>query len=763
MATNTIEPVDIRINVGIKDALKDLKTLEMAVVQLEKIKTRAAQNITKAAEKSSKDQTKAAQQHVKEETTLTQQLERTEITSMAKIVKAHEKAERDKTRATEREARAQQKAYEKTAQGIMAMMEKQARREAEILEQGRRARERFAQNVGNRFTNGISRGLGAATGLGTAALGIMGGFGIADSVRERANMHGLASAVAIQGSKTGGRQFNTQDVLGTATSEGIRTGRGTEDTIKALGKFTDLTGDLDKGKEVLKTISDYADASNTSLTDMAGAAGELFASGTVKNAKELSAALGTYVEMGKTGAVELKDFARNFAKITATAGLFGGDQANNALTLGAMGETAKRRGGAATPTIAMTAVQSFGSDVMGHMGKIKDQLGVGVRDNSGNVRSTQDILADIIVASKGKEEALTGGTGHASLFGRQGIRAIRGSIKTYNEAVSGASGTDAEKAEIGRAAVIKELTELSSKQLTADKALEQATIRRQEADRQFAIQMEKLKSTVGEALLPEVIKLIPELAKLTPMIADAAAGFAKLIGWFAQNPWTGLGAIVGAFLLKELALAFAMAGIQGGVTAGVLGTTNAIKGAGVVGGTGIAIGTAVATVGTGAIIGGAAENWDLRSNTMDKSQAEIESSMGGMDDVTRKIFGGKGTTEDLAAAKRKLAQEKARVTEAGKTNTGVVHSFDTGVGATLEGAAAMFGYKGHGQRDEAEKIVRDREVQDNKELSGAIKVLTAVIEKQTQVVGNREDFSGDGGRGNVNREQTLSQRGGSNH
>lgn len=755
MATNTIEPVDIKINIGLKDALKDLKSLEQAVVQLEKLKTKSAQNITKAAEKSAKDQTKATQQHVKEETTLTQQLEKTEISSMSKIVKAHEKAERDKTRATEREARAQQKAYEKTSQGIMAMMEKQARREAEIIEHGRRARERFAQNVGTRFTSGVSRGLGAATGLGTAALGIMGGFGIADSVRERANMHGLASQVAIQGSKSGGKEFNTQDVLGTATTEGIRTGRGTEETIKALGKFTDLTGDLEKGKEVLKTISDYADASGASLSDMAGAAGELFASGTIKNAKELSAALGTYVEMGKSGAVELKDFAKGFAKITSTAGRFGGvSKLENAYTLGSVAEINKAHGGAATPTQALTSIQSFGNDVSNHFSKIQGSLGVQLRDKNGDMRSAKDIIADVTVASKGKAENLD------HTFSAQAVRSINGPMETFRDAIKG--GATVEQA---RAAVIKEITDLESKQLTADKANEQATKRRAEADRQFAIQMEKLKVTVGEALLPEVIKLIPELAKLTPMIADAAKAFAQLIGWFSQNPWTGLAAIVGAFLLKELALAFAMAGIQSGVTSGVLGTANAVKGAGVVGGTGIAIGTAAATMGTAAIIGGAVENWDLRSNTMDKSQAEIEASMGGMDDVTRKIFGGKGTTEDLNAAKRKLAQEQARVTEAGKTNTGFAHSFDTGVGATLEGAAGMLSlghYKGHGQRDEAEKIVRDREVQNNKELSGAIKVLAAVIEKQNTVVAGREDFSGDGGRGNVNREQTLSQRGGSN-
>lgn len=534
MSTSTIEPVNISINIGLKDALKDLRTLEQAVVQLEKLRVKSAQNATKATK-----------QQAKEETAVTQQLEKTQITSMGRIISAHDRAEKDKTRATEREAKKQQSAYEKTAHSIMAMMERQAKKEAQIIEQTSRARDRFARDAGRRVVNGFGQSLGIARGMGTAALGIMGGFDISDSVRERANMHGLAAQVAIQGSKSGGKEFNTQDVLGTATAEGIRTGRGTEETIKALGKFTDLTGDLEKGKEVLKTISDYADASGASLSDMAGAAGELFASGTIKNAKELSAALGTYVEMGKSGAVELKDFAKGFAKITSTAGRFGGvSKLENAYTLGSIAEINKAHGGAATPTQALTSIQSFGNDVSNHFSKIQSSLGVQLRDKNGDMRSAKDIIADVTVASKGKAENLD----HS--FSAQAVRSINGPMETFRDAIKG--GATVEQA---RAAVIKEITDLESKQLTADKALEQATARRAEADRQFASAMEKLKVAVGETLLPEIIKLVPQLAKLTPQITEAAQAFAHLIGWFAENPLRGVVAIMAAGVAKDVAAA----------------------------------------------------------------------------------------------------------------------------------------------------------------------------------------------------------------
>lgn len=747
----TIEPVNISVNVGIKDALRDLKSLSDAVVQLEKIKTKASQNIAKAQEKSSKDQVKSTQQAVKEETSLTQVLERTQVTSMARIIRAHEKAEQDKAKATERANSAQVKSYEKTSGAIMKMMRENARREAEVVEQSARARQRFAENTGRRFANGIGRGLGAAAGLGTAAIGIMGGFGIADSVRDRANVHGLAAGVALQGSKTGGQQFNTQDVLGASTSEAIRSGRSTEETIKALGKFTDLTGNLAQGKEMLKTISDYADASGASLVDMAGAAGELFNSGTIKNAKELAAALGTYVEMGKSGAVELKDFGKGFAKITATAGRFGGgSKLDNAYTFGAIAEIAKQHGGAFSPTVALTSVNSFGNDVFNHFKGIQDRFGIKLRDKNGDMRSAQNIITDIAVGSKGRPESLKG------LFGAQGVRALNGSIETYNNAIKGATGSPLEKEAIGRAAVEKEFTDLTKNRLTAEKAAEDASKRRAEADRKFASAMENLKATVGEALLPEIIKLIPELAKLTPMIADAAKAFAKLIGWFAQNPFTGMSALIGAFLIKELGMAFALAGVERGVTAGVIGTGNALAATGVLGKASIIARTAGAAGAAGAGAYGGAKTVDQVFNDRSQGFTDIQSDIEGVGNVAKKIYGGRGTSEDMKAAREKLAQLEGKQSRANATNTGFIHTFDTGVGAASEYATGGI-LTGNKYRDEAKQVTNAQQIKDSDALRTSIDMLRKVIQGSIDAQGG-----GQQGGNAPNLHLPQAARGGSN-
>jgi hypothetical protein len=749
----SIQPVTINVNVGLKDFLRDIKTVEQAIANLEKLRTKSANNTAKAVTKAEKDALKATIDRVKQEERIKTQADKNEEKAQNKAVKDHERAEKAKTRITEREQRQQQQAYMRTANSIMAGIKRQAEEEARAIEAGNRARKRFADNVGRRFANGVTRGINAASGLATAAVGIMGGFGIADSVRDRANMHGLASQIAIQGSKTGGKQFQTGDVLGTATSEGIRNGRGTEETLKALGKFTDLTGDLDKGKEVLKTISDYADASGSSLTDMANAAGELFASGTITKAKELGTALGTYVEMGKSGAVELKDFAKGFAKITSTAGRFGGvSKMQNAFTLGAVGEINKAHGGAATPTQALTSIQSFGNDVANHFSKIQDSLGIKLRDKNGDMKSAQDIITDVTVASKGKAENLD------HTFSAQSVRAINGPMETFRNAIK--AGMNTEQA---RAAVVKELTDLSSKMLSEDKALEQATARRAEADKQFAIVTEKLKIAVGEQLLPEVLKLVPELTKLIPFIVDMTSALAKFVSWFSQNPFIGVGALIGAFLLKELAIAFAMAGLQGGVSKIVGGGIAVGGGANPPGGSGLGVGLGVvgAAAAAGSVAIGAAGNWDIRGNALSAADKQIEDSISGADRVTKAIFNpSKATSADMEAAKSKLAELNAESDRASKTNTGFLNSFGTGIAATAEGAAGVFGYSGHSMRDQAGQIVKDREIQESKELSGAIKVLTAVIEKTGQAMGGMDDYSGDAGRGN--REAPIAQRGGSN-
>jgi len=736
----TIAPVKIDIHIGLRDFLRDVKTIEKTIENLEKIRVKAAKDtqkqVTTAEKAGVKATTDATNAKVRLEAKAAKDIER----AKTKEVREHEKAEKEKTRAVDRETRKQSAAYDKLATSIMKNIEKQARKEAQALEAAGRARQQFANRVSGRAVNGITRGIGSAVSLAGTALGIMGGFTIADSVSERARMHGLASQVAIQGTKTGGEKFQSTDVLNQASAEGIRTGRGTEETLKGLGKFSDLTGDLKTGMAMMKTISDYADASGASFEDMSIAAGELFASKTVTNAEELSGALGKFVEMGKTGAVELKDFAKNFAKITATAGIFGGTKIENALTLGAMAEVAKSHGGAKGPTVALTSIQSFGNDVMNHSDKLKSKLGTSIRDKNGEMRTVQDIMADIVVGSKGREENLKG------IFGVQGKRALRGSIETFNQA-GGAANPEA-----GRAAVLKELLDLEAKELTAKKAADLAQERRAEADRQFAIVTEKLKVALGETLLPEVIKLIPKITEMIPSIVKLTQSLIAIGEYIANNPLKGLGMLVGAFLLKELAIAFAVEKAKT-VAGGLLGGGSNAIGAGLTLG-GIVAGAAGAGVGA-AGYGEYKTAGELESAT-NQENANISGEISANGKLALQLAAG-GGDEVRRAATEKITQNNAHLNQLGGLDTSFNNRLQANLSSSSQFGANLVTDTGTGAIDNAKQLAAAKAYQDSmKAIITSNKMLADALTKAGGAFIESEATAPDG------RSKSLAERGGTN-
>lgn len=731
----SIQPVVINVNVGLADFKRDIKTIEQALINLEKLRIKSSTAASKASIKADKDSLKSTLDSTKQEAKAVETSEKKKLADIARGVKAHEKAEKDKTRATEREAKAQQAAYLRTANAIMASIKRQAEAESRALEAAGRARRQFGEKVAGRTVNGIARGAHAAMGLATAAIGVMGGFTLADSVHERANMHGLAKTIAIQGSQEKGQQFTGKQVLDTATAEGIRSGRGTEETLKGLRKFIDITGDLKAGQDNLKMISDYADAAGASLEDMSTAAAELFASKTVKNAKELGTALGVFTEMGKGGAVELKDFAKGFAKITSTAAFFGGvGKMENAFTLGAVGEVSKRHGGSQNPVTSMTSVQRFGSDIFQHADKLKSRLGVDIKDKHGDIRSAQDILVDIVSATKGDRLKLN------KLFNQQGIRGVLGSVETYKDAIK--SGSTPAQA---TAAVRKELTDLSSGMMSTEKAATIAAERRAEADRQFAIVTEKLKVALGERLLPEVLKLVPELTKLVPTFVDLLSSAIKLGEWLAKNPFIGLGTIVAGFLLKELAAAFVIEKAKmavGGALGGSAGGGVKLAGAGIAALAGIA---------------GGAQTASNISGALDATHESIMSDIMGTGEFAIKSKKHTATTDDIKNAKAKLAQMESAVKTAGTKDTSTSHMFATGVLSSAQGAANMLtmGNAGTSKMDEAKELTSAKAIQDSKALIASIDMLRKAIEGAGPGI-TPPEVNGP------NREAPIAQRGGSN-
>jgi hypothetical protein len=74
-----------------------------------------------------------------------------------------------------------------------------------------------------------------------------------------------------------------------------------------------------------------------------------------------------------------------------------------------------------------------------------------------------------------------------------------------------------------------------------------------------AVQLEmlrtKLELAVSSTLFPALVKLIPAIETLIPNVASAAGVFAAFVQAIAQNPISGIGALITASVVRDLASA----------------------------------------------------------------------------------------------------------------------------------------------------------------------------------------------------------------
>lgn len=658
-------------------------------------------------------------------------------------VKAAEKAAMAKTRAEERELAKQLNARDQHERRVIARNQAAVKRDEENQAKARtRAREHIGGLIGRGVVNGVSQ----AGRLAAGALSIAGGFGIADAVQSRVSERGEAANIALSGSKTGGKPFTSQQVLGSATAVGISSGLGTKAALEGLEVFTSKTGDLQMGMNLLKDISVYADASGTSLKDMSSASAELFTSGTVKTGEELKGILGSIIEMGKDGAVEIKDLAAGFGRITASAGQFVGDKNQNVRSLTAFAEMSKQYA-AASPREALTSVQNLASDLAKHKKGFAALAGGGVNvmDKGGKfLRDPMEILKETMMKTGG----LSVPQQH-SLFGERSFRAIAGASEIFNTAKAGGSTNEQAWGKVQTA-----FSDITAHILSYDQAQADAATRRAEADRKFASAMEDLKSKVGDQLLPVFVSLIPQLARLTPQLVSLAGAAAHLAEIFTEHPWAGLGLVVGGFIVKELALAFAAAGIKTAFTS----ASGAAASAGIGGSTAAVLPVAAAALAAASIGAGA---YDVATTGAASYDAGASTALGGantMKALARRISSGKASAAEIAAGKGQMAKLQGQLGWAKGADTGVANSFFSGVLATAESGVSKIsdplGIKAPtGRREESAAIAQAQGLKDNsKELEDALKALTEAIKTGTVAAAPR--------MGDLKHSEGMAQRGG---
>jgi hypothetical protein len=443
--------------------------------------------------------------------------------------------ERELAKEQKQRARENKAAFNANAREVERQM---ARQDAK----SNRDRRAFAGAVGA----GVAGGLSLAHRGASAALGVVGevaaGMGVNTSIGA-----GVAQGVAMQSRAVD--ISNSAYMPGQAGPAGQRVDpRILEEEARALGDFARIdpsqaleglqafvakTGDLDTGRQVLKDMAMLAKATGANLNDVVDAAGDVSSNlGDIPDkGKAVQAVMATIAGQGKLGAVEMRDLARQMAKLAANAPKIVGDVGENIAVLGMLAQSARAHGGASSATMAATSAAAFMNTIAtpARAAAFKEATGKSFYTKGGQVRDPREIIIDALRA-KGTDV-----TGWKKIFANvAGERAVGGFRNIYASAINEAKAkpetrhlsADAYK-DLGEAAVRAEM----AKQMNA-------TMKRKEIEESFAASLQTSESkvqafnnTMNRTSVELQANLMPALQSLAPVMVKLATAGAGMVGW----------------------------------------------------------------------------------------------------------------------------------------------------------------------------------------------------------------------------------------
>lgn len=458
-------------------------------------------------------------------------------------VKSAEKAGRDEVKSAERSAREQIRAAQSVTKAKKSEGEKQVRDAAAAAERGASARARAHDRdakLAQRHAGAALRSGGNVArevfGMGRSAVGS--GFGVAMSglggmgvqvdaghmVKQNSDLETLATSVSnsgyMAGDRRNGQRVDKNRLMEQAFSVGNSTGTDANVALEGLAKFTAKTGDLQTGRDILQQMAVLSKATGTNLGDMLDASGDVANQlGDVEGKGELIRSVMTSIAaQGKLGAVEIRDLAKQMAKVAASATMYTGNRVEVMKDMGALVQGARGTGGAVSASQAATSLGSF-TNVFGKGARRKafDEAGVKVEAADKQLRRPIEIIKDALRATGGDTVEMH------KMFADVASQKI---TRPYETAFKDAGGGEA-----GIVAVQKKFDDLRS-----------ATIAEEEVARSFANAMKNSQSQteifnnqMRQSALRMQQDLTPAMQQLAPAVVNATKSLANAVTWLTGD------------------------------------------------------------------------------------------------------------------------------------------------------------------------------------------------------------------------------------
>lgn len=482
--------------------------------------------------------------------------ERETLTAERRIQAARERAEAHVFRVRMRYFQQQQRAEESAARKLAREKERQsaaqARASAASVRREMAERERFRQRTVGTLGSSVRGTVGGLGQVATGALAIGGGVAVAGAVSDQLNLGRRYNQLSIQSRAPGqSNPIGKREIQSRVEAVAVEHGLKREEVAGAVEVSVAKTGNLDEALRNLDQFATLAQAFNADTGDIAAAAavlGEKFN----LTGQELADTLATLGSQGRNAAFELKDMAALVEQLSAAGQRFDFTGSEGVKTLGGFTQIAYKQTGSAEK--AATAVEATLRQLIGKSGDIQSGKAFGKKvnvfeggDPTKNARDFREVIADVISASGGDKTKLQ------KVFGDEGNRAITGLTKAYSDANNAAGGGKAGDA-AGRAAIeaiFKENIDAAGTYADAQKdaaeAMDDDAVRMTRATEQIAIALGQLS--------PIVVRLAETLASNEKEIGRAVDGVAKVADFLISNPMKGIGAIIAAKVIADLAAA----------------------------------------------------------------------------------------------------------------------------------------------------------------------------------------------------------------
>lgn len=497
---------------------------------------RADREIARIRDRAVRDTDRAAKQR-----------SRVEIQASKEETRAAEKAAHDKLRVerqVDREIRQLEKSRSRENERMLReglrLEEKTHRDQTRMFRDRDRERSRFARGAVGMLGNAARTGIGVAGRAAGTLAQLGGGFSIADSIREMAELEKSSVMFSNAAYMGKGSRIDPKQLQGEAKAASISTGINPNELMQGAHAFLAKTGNAQEARANMKVFGEIATGTGADIEDVAKAAGTLRVQNTDLKPEDMKSLLLQTVRQGQKGSIEFSDLAGSVGKITRTASGYVGNQGKTQAEL--LGIAQLGMATMSDPRDVATSLAGVESDTKKHWKDMQAVLGPDTFDSVGRIKKgPSEFIADVMEKSGGDTRKL-----QEMGFGKQAMKYFQALGPEFQKAGGGAAGKEALLTKM-KDAVAEPMGE-AELQTNVQNILNTSA-------KQFETTMTKLKVAAGEQLMPVFARLAQTLVEHMPDIKRFFDGLASIAEWAARNPLSGLSALIAAAFAKELALA----------------------------------------------------------------------------------------------------------------------------------------------------------------------------------------------------------------